>query len=406
METAMSDADLDNDAYRAKARRWLEANAAEYAESREFDEAELVRRSKAWIRTKQEAGYSAIAEPVDAGGAGGTTAQAAMFAQEEARYHTPIFTGVSIGFNMAMTAIRRHGSTEQYRHFGTLTHRGDITWCQLFSEPAAGSDLAALRTRAVRNGDYWIVNGQKVWSSWAHHADWGILVARTDPTVPKHNGLTFFVVDMKTPGVEVRPIRQITGKSDFNETFLTDVVIPDECRIGAEGEGWAVCMTVLATERNASGGGEDREGTVLRLIREAMRIRRGAGTALDSGAVRARLADWHVREQGLVNFTRRLKANMTAGQPLPPTVAMMKLVSATMMQETNAFRMDLDEYGGLFTTPERDRDDVFYQYLWSAAMRIAGGADEVLRNQLAERALGMPGEMRADKGVPFNELPH
>jgi alkylation response protein AidB-like acyl-CoA dehydrogenase len=403
----MADADLDNDAYRAKARRWLEANAAEYAEPREFDEAELVRRSKAWIRAKHEAGYSAIAEPVDAGGAGGTAAQAAIFAQEEARYHTPTFTGVSIGFNMAMTAIRRHGSAEQYRHFGTLTHRGDITWCQLFSEPAAGSDLAALRTRAVKNGDHWIVNGQKVWSSWAHHADWGILVARTDPAVPKHKGLTFFVVDMKTPGVEVRPIRQITGKSDFNETFLTDVVVPDSCRIGAEGEGWAVCMTVLATERNASGGGgEDREGAVMRLIRQALRTRRGAGTALDSHAVRARIADWHVREQGLVNFTRRLKATMTAGQPLPPTVAMMKLVSATMMQETNAFRMDLDEYGGLFSTPERDRDDVFYQYLWSAAMRIAGGADEVLRNQLAERALGMPGEMRADKGVPFNELPH
>jgi alkylation response protein AidB-like acyl-CoA dehydrogenase len=403
----MIDAHLDDDAYRAKARRWLEENAAEYAERREFDEAELVRRSKAWIRTKHEAGYSAIAEPVDAGGAGGTPAQATIFAQEEARYHTPTFTGVSIGFNMAMTAIRRHGTPEQYRHFGTITHRGDITWCQLFSEPAAGSDLAALRTRAVKDGDHWIVNGQKVWSSWAHHADWGILVARTDPAVPKHKGLTFFVVDMKTPGVEVRPIRQITGKSDFNESFLTDVVVPDSCRIGAEGEGWAVCMSVLATERNASGGaGEDGEGSVMRLIREAMSTRRGAGTALDSRAVRARLADWHVREQGLKNFTRCLKATMTAGQPLPPTVAMMKLVSATMMQETNAFRMDLDEYGGLFSTPERDREDVFYQYLWSAAMRIAGGADEVLRNQLAERALGMPGEMRADKGVPFNELPH
>src|SRR5690606_4477835 len=134
--------------------------------------------------------------------------------------------------------------------------------------------------------------------------------------------------------------------------------------------------------------------------------RRGDGCALDSRAVRAKIADWYVREQGLKNFNRRLRASMTAGQPLPPTVALGKLVSATMMQETNAFRMDLDEYGGLFNTPEQNREDVFYQYLWSAAMRIAGGADEVLRNQLAERALGMPGEMRADKGVPFNELPH
>jgi alkylation response protein AidB-like acyl-CoA dehydrogenase len=404
----MSDPHLDDDAFRAQARRWLAEHAVDYAERREYDEAELVRRSKAWIRAKHAAGYSAIAEPVEVGGASGTPAQAAIFAQEEARYHTPTFTGVSIGFNMAMTAIRRHGTSEQYRHFGTLTHRGDITWCQLFSEPAAGSDLAALRTRAVKAQDHWVVNGQKVWSSWAHHADWGILVARTDPTVPKHKGLTFFVVDMNSPGVEVRPIRQITGKSDFNETFLTDVVVPDSGRIGAEGEGWAVCMSVLATERNASGGAdsEGRENSVMRLIREALDTRRGAGSALDSQSVRAKLADWHVREQGLKNFARRLKATSTAGQPLPATVAMMKLVSATMMQETNAFRMDLDEYGGLFDTPDRDREDLFYQYLWSAAMRIAGGADEVLRNQLAERALGMPGEMRADKGVPFNELPH
>lgn len=403
----MNDANMDNESYRAEARRWLEKSAAEYTEPREFDEAELVRRSKAWIRSKHDAGYSAIAEPVDAGGAGGTAQQARIFAQEEARYYTPSFTGVGIGFNMAMAAIRNHGTAEQYQRFGTMTHRGDITWCQLFSEPAAGSDLAALRTRAVKDGDHWVVNGQKVWSSWAHHAEWGILVARTDPTVPKHNGLTFFVVDMKTPGVEVRPIRQITGKSDFNETFLTDVVIPDSCRIGAEGEGWGVCMTVLATERNSAGGSsEDKEDQVIQLLRQAMQTRQGRGSALDNELVRAKLADWHVREQGLKNFARRLKASMTAGQPLPATVSMMKLVSAAILQETNAFRMDLDEYGGLFNTPDHDRGDIFFQYLWSAAMRIAGGADEVLRNQLAERALRMPGEMRADKGVPFNALPY
>lgn len=396
------------DAYREQARSWLAENAAEYSEPREFPEEELVRRSKDWIRRKHEAGYSAIDEPVDAGGAGGTAAQAAVFAQEEARYYTPTFTGVSIGFNMAMTAIKRHGTPEQYRHFGTLTHRGEITWCQLFSEPSAGSDLAALRTRATKEGDSWIVNGQKVWSSWAHHADWGILIARSDPSVPKHKGLTFFVIDMKSPGVDVRPIRQITGKSDFNETFLTDVVVPDEHRIGAQGEGWACCMSVLATERNRSGGSdeEDREGSVMYLLRRAGATTRGDRTALDDPAVRNRLADWYAREQGLANFSRRLKAAATADEPLPATVSMMKLVSATMMQETNAFLMDLDEYGGLFNSPDQGRERVFYQYLWSAAMRIAGGADEVLRNQLAERALGMPGEPRADKGVPFNELPY
>jgi acyl-CoA dehydrogenase len=406
----MNDIVRDDEEYREHARAWLAVNANEYTKRREFSEEELVRRSRAWIRRKYDAGYSAIAVPVSAGGAGETPARARIFAQEEARYFTPTFTGVGIGFGMAMAAIRRHGTKEQYDHFGTLTHRGDITWCQLFSEPAAGSDLAGLRTRAVRSGDHWIVNGQKVWSSWAHHADWGILVVRTDPTVPKHNGLTFFVVDMKTPGIEVRPIRQITGKSDFNETFLTDVVIPDANRIGAVGDGWACCMTVLATERNrpdSGGAGETRRAdSVYSLIRKAMATPRGSGTALDDRAVRAKLARWHVQEEGLRHFSRRMAAEMKAGGTLPPAVAMMKLVSATQAQETNAFLMDLDEFDGLFSSAGQDRDGIFYEYLWSAAMRIAGGADEVLRNQLAERALGMPGEMRADKGVPFNELPH
>ena len=404
----MSDTDA-NAKYRARVRAWLKDNAAEYTEPREFPDEELVRRSKEWIRKKYDTGYSAIDEPVEAGGAGGTSVQAAVFAREEAGYHTPIFTGVGVGFAMAMTAVKCHGSRDQYHRFGTLTHRGDITWCQLFSEPAAGSDLAALRTRAMKNGDDWVVNGQKVWSSWAHHADWGILVARTDPTVAKHKGLTFFVVDMQSPGIEVRPIRQITGHSDFNEVFLTDVPIPDVNRIGAEGEGWAVCMRVLATERNQTrrpaGAATIRHDSVISLIRKAAATPRRGSSALDSRAVRARLAGWYVQEQGLRNFGRRLRASTNAGERPPATVAMIKLVSATLMQETNAFLMDLDEYEGLFTTADTNRDGLFYQYLWSAAMRIAGGADEVLRNQLAERVLGMPSEMRADKGVPFNELP-
>lgn len=403
-------ADTQQDvAFRTKARAWLAENAREYAERRDFPEDELVARSLAWIRKKWEAGYSAIAAPKEAGGAGGTHRQAMIFAEEEARYFTPTFVGVSIGFAMAMTAIRKHGAPEQYARFGMATHRGDVSWCQLFSEPAAGSDLAAVRTRAVRHGDKWIVNGQKVWSSWAHHARYGILLARTDPSVVKHKGLTFFVCDMKAPGVLVRPIRQITGKSDFNETFLTDVEIPDDCRIGAEGEGWAVAMTVLATERNQSGparGDDELTGSVQHLLRRARDARRGDGCALDSAAIRARLAQFHVQEQGLKHFGARLQAKLAKGEPPPPTLALMKLVSATKLQQTHAFLMDLEEYGGLFSGPDHpERDDVFYQYLWSAAMRIAGGADEVLRNQLAERALGMPSEMRADKDVPFDRLP-
>ena len=400
-DNAPNAAAVDEDAFRAEVRAWLAANAAEYREPHEWPEQELVDRSFAWQKTKAEAGFGLIPEPADLGGRDGNSRMAQIFAQEEARYHTPMFTGLGIAFGMALPTIKRHGAPEQYRRFAEPTIRGEASWCQLFSEPSAGSDLAGLRTKAVREGDNWIVNGQKVWSSWAHHARYGILLARTDPTVVKHQGLTFFVLDMKTPGVEVRTIRQISGKSDFNETFLTDVIIPDANRIGAEGEGWACAMTVLMNERNGTG---DRNASAHDGVRNLVRAAQAADR-LESTAVRAKLAQWWVEEQGLKNYGLRIRAATAKGQTPPPAVAMMKLVSATKMQQTNAFLMDMDEYGGLFAEPDRPaQEEVFFQYIWSSAMRIAGGADEILRNQLAERVLGMPSEPRLDK-VPFNELP-
>ena len=399
---------LDEVAYRETARAWLAENAAEYAHppSQAWSEDELVTRAKAWQKRKALAGYGAIAAPKAIGGAGLPTRFAQIFAGEERRYHTPFYIGQSIGLSMAMAVIRKHGAPEQFERFMTPAVAGDVSWCQLFSEPGAGSDLAAVRSRAVRQGDHWVLNGQKVWSSWAHRAGYGILLARTDGSVPKHDGLSFFVLDMKTPGVEVRPIRQITGKSDFNEVFFTDVVIPDANRIGAEGEGWACAMTVLSVERNQSGGGGSAASQVMGLIEKAAATPREGGVALDSAAVRAKLAQWWVEEQGLKHFGQRIQAALSAGEPPPPTLSMMKLVSATKAQQTNAFVMDLDEFGGLFGEPaEMEDDDVFYQYLWAACLRIAGGADEVLRNQLAERALGMPQDVRLDKGVPFDQIP-
>jgi acyl-CoA dehydrogenase len=402
-------ADTDEEAaYRATVRTWLAQNGADYAHLPEqaWSEDELVERAKAWQRKKAAAGYAAITAPTSVGGAGLAPRMAAIFAQEEGRYHTPFYIGQSIGLSMAMAVIRKHGTPEQFERFMRPTVAGDVSWCQLFSEPGAGSDLAAVRTRAVRQGDNWVINGQKVWSSWAHRAGFGILLARSNPSVPKHEGLTFFAVDMNAPGVEVRPIRQITGKADFNETFFTDAVVPDSFRIGAEGEGWACAMTVLSVERNQSGGGGGHASQVLGLIAKAAQAKRPHGTALDSAEVRAKLARWWVEEQGLKNFGKRVQSTLAAGLPPPPTLAMMKLVSATKLQETKAFEMDLREYDGLFDEPaEMEEDDVFYQYLWSAALRIAGGADEVLRNQLAERALGMPQDVRLDKGVPFDKLP-
>lgn len=405
-DSATAPSAIDEAAFREEVRAWLAENAAEYRQAVEWPEAELVARSKAWQRRKAEAGFAAVTAPPALGGRSGSGRMAQIFAEEEGRYHAPTFTGLGIAMGMALPTIKKHGTAEQYARFARPTLWGEAAWCQLFSEPSAGSDLAGLRTKAVRDGDRWIVNGQKVWSSWAHHADYGILLARTDPTVVKHQGLSFFVVDMKSPGIEVRPIRQISGKSDFNETFLTDVVIPDANRIGAEGEGWACAMTVLMNERSGAGGSQRVvDGGVLDLIRRAQETRRGAGTALDSAAVRAKLAQWWVEEQGLKNYGLRIRAATSKGQTPPPAVAMTKLVSATKLQQTNAFLMDLDEYDGLFSEPDRpEQEDVFYQYIWSSALRIAGGADEILRNQLAERVLNMPSEPRMDK-VPFNELP-
>ncbi|MET0182050.1 MAG: acyl-CoA dehydrogenase family protein, partial [Caulobacterales bacterium] len=184
-------ADTTQDAeYRAKARAWLAENAAEYTKPLEdYEENDLTRLTKEFIQKKHAAGYSAIALPKDVGGAGGTLREAQIFAQEEAKYIIPTHTGMSIGFSMAMAVISKHGTPEQFRKFGTLTHSGQAAWCQLFSEPAAGSDLAGVRTRGVKRGDDWLFNGQKVWSSWAHHADYGILLARSDGSVPKHKGL-------------------------------------------------------------------------------------------------------------------------------------------------------------------------------------------------------------------------
>jgi alkylation response protein AidB-like acyl-CoA dehydrogenase len=392
-------------AFRAEARAWLAANAPPFERpaGAAIAEDELIAIGKAWTRRKSEAHFAAVTLPRALGGRDGTPMQSVIFAQEEARYRIPTNQFFGVGVKMALPTIRAHGAPAQLERFAGPTLRGEIQWSQLFSEPGAGSDLAGVRTRARRDGDRWIVNGQKIWSSWAHRSDWGLLLARSDPSVPKHAGLTFFVVDMKSPGLEVRPIKQINGHSDFNETFFTDVVIPDDCRIGAEGQGWQCVMTTLTSER---GGAADPEFGIRDLIRAARQTPRRNGAALDSAAVRLKLAQWYAEEQGVRNFNLAVLTRLSRGEPAGADVALLKLITSTKMQQTAAFEMDLGEFGGLFESPDAPRQpNVFDNYLRSAELRIAGGADEVLRNQLAERVLGMPGDARPDKGVPFDSLP-
>ncbi len=392
-------------AYRAAARAWLARNApAHELPDGPIDDADEVRRGRAWQRCKAEGGYAGILLPRALGGNGGTIAEATVFGEEEARYHLPKGPYVGIGLGMALPVISKHGTPEQIERFAAATLRGELTWCQLFSEPGAGSDLAALRTRAVRDGQDWVVNGQKVWSSWAHHADWGILIVRTDPAVPKHKGLTFFVMDMKSPGILVRPIRQISGASDFNETFFTDVRIPDSCRVGAVGEGWACAMTVLMGER-LNQGGEGKHGGIAELIQYAADTKRDGGSALDSSAVRLRLASALAEEQAERHFQARLRTMVSRGENPGASAAIVKLAYASRYQRMSGFALEMREMAGIAHAPEdATTARIMYDYVWSTALRVAGGADEVLRNQIAERVLGMPGEMRADKGVPFNEL--
>ena len=393
-------------AFRAEVKAWLAEHAAEYAHkpATPWSEQEFVARARAWQAKKAAAGYAGIRQPVAVGGRGGTDMEAIIFEIEEAKYHVPVGPVVSIGQNMVLTVIHKHGTEEQQKKFIDPTIKGELLWCQLFSEPGAGSDLAAVRTRAVRDGDHWILNGQKVWSSWAHHSDWGILIARSDPSVVKHKGLTFFVVDMKTPGIDVRPIRQISGESDFNETFLTDVRIPDSCRIGAVGEGWACAMTVLSSERLGSGGLEDVD-SIKRLIGLAKATPSDQGSALDNAAIRERIAQLHAMEQGQMNFHYRLLTRISKGEMVGAEASTIKYAYAQRLQQIGGFAMEIQGLAGTVIDGDAAATAGFHaDYIWSSAMRIAGGADEVILNQIAERVLGMPGEIRGDKNVPFDQL--
>ncbi|HEY9092559.1 acyl-CoA dehydrogenase family protein [Parasphingorhabdus sp.] len=395
-------------AFRNEARTWLaeHAPAHEIVPGSKMTDVEESDRGRAWMRELFLGGWSGLTFPKALGGRGLSGSEAVIFSEEEGKYNLPKGPFTAIGTGMALPVIAKHGTEDQRAQFIEATLKGDITWCQLFSEPAAGSDLAALRTKAVRaddgSGD-WIVNGQKVWSSWAHLTDWGILVVRTDPTVPKHKGLTFFVVDMKTPGIETRPIRQISGASEFNETFLTDVRIPDSCRIGAEGEGWACCMTVLMGER--LGSGSPRSGIEPILDLAAQTPDGHGGTMIDDRSIRQQLAEALAEEQAERFFQARLRTMVSKGENPGALAGMVKLAYASRYQKTTGLALELRGLSGIAAEAgDTQTTDTQYHYIYSTVMRIAGGADEVLRNQIAERVLGMPGEVRMDKDIPFEQL--
>ncbi len=397
-------------AFRAEARAFLAANAPPRSEGEPpafgIDTGpEELRRAKAWQAKKADAGFAGITWPKEYGGREAPPILQVIYQQEEAKFAVP--TGVfDIGLGMCLPTMLAYAGPEQLRRLVPKALRGEEIWCQLFSEPAGGSDLAALRTRAERDGDDWVINGQKIWTSGAHYSDYAILITRTDPTVPKHQGLTMFFLSMKSPGVEIRPIHQMSGARDFNEVFFTDVRIPDAQRLGAVNGGWKVSLTTLMNERlTASSLAFGPQ--VADLMTLARTVAVNGGPAVRDGAVRGRLAEWYVREQGLRLSVFRTLTALSKGKDPGPENSIGKLVAAGMGQDIAAYGMDLMGAAGVVSDPTIAPLQALFEraLLYAPSGRIAGGSDEIMRNIIAERVLGMPPDVRVDKDKPFNQVP-
>jgi alkylation response protein AidB-like acyl-CoA dehydrogenase len=400
-------------AFRAQARAWIAANAPHHhraeLETAGFGQpalrsTDVLAAAKAWQKTKHAAGWACLHWPREYGGRGASPIERVIWQQEEGVY-AKLSSPFLIGQGMCGPTMMAFASDAHKLRYLPPLASGEEVWCQLFSEPVAGSDLAGLRTRAERDGDHWVVNGQKIWTSGAHYSDYGILLTRTDPNVAKHDGLTMFFIDMKSPGIEVRPIRQVNGQSGFNEVYFTDLRIPDHQRLGEVGSGWKVSLTTLMNERLSIGAGMPTGFP--ELLEFCCRFDTGSGLAIDDPAVRSKLATWAVRTSGLRYTAYRAISALSKGETPGPENSIGKLVAGAMMQEIATFAIDLQGQAGIGTDPASAEASARFQamLLRSPATRIEGGTDEILRNIIAERVLGLPADMRADRGMPFSKIP-
>jgi alkylation response protein AidB-like acyl-CoA dehydrogenase len=395
-------------AAREEARAWLRTVARPRGEGdgdwRAFrartdeEDADQLARGKAWQRTKCDAGWAAIHWPVEYGGQGRSAIEAGVFSEEESRFDT---TGnmFMIGIDMVGPTLIAHGTPEQKARFLPPMLRGDEVWCQLFSEPGSGSDLASLSTRAERDGDEWVIDGQKVWTSSAHTADFGICLARTDPDAPKHKGISYFLVDMHAPGVTVRPLRQIDGAIHFNEVFLDGVRVPADRLVGELHDGWRVANTTLSAERTAIGSG-GRVGT-----REIVELARRVGRTGDP-VLRQEIARLHAREMVQRWTVYRVRTAVAKGVPPGPEAAILKLLNSHQVEHVGAVLMSILGPSGTLWHDDAI-DDGFWQdmFLMQWSSRIGGGTEEIQRNILGERVLGLPREPDPLKGIAWRDLP-
>lgn len=398
--------------FRAECRAWLNANAELKSASDTLYRPgatgeQRMADARAWQARKAAGGFGAITWPKALGGRGGTPIQELIWRQEEGRYNVP--TGAfSVSLGMVIPAVMAHSSNEVRAKHIAPALSGEHLWCQLLSEPGAGSDLGMVRLRAERctdGRDGWILNGQKVWTSLAQFAQYGLVLARTDPGVPKFDGLTSFFIDMQSPGVSIRPIRQPSGEADFNEVFLEDVFVPDSQRVGPEGAGWKVTLTALMSERLSIGGVLPPD--LWRTLGKMMRDTAFAGApALRDGRFRERLADLYVAAHGLWLLQCRALTALGKGREPGPEMSGAKNLVAQTVQSFARIAIDLQGPLGVLAAAGRGGESAMIERLWwgAAGMRIAGGTDEIVRNSIGERVLGLAPEPRTDKGVPFNQL--
>jgi alkylation response protein AidB-like acyl-CoA dehydrogenase len=400
-------ADLED--FRLRVRSWLAVNSSRRTETllppaasvRDASEEELT-AARERQRRLAEAGLAGITCPVEYGGAGLTAEHQRAFDLEAAEYDLGLEV-FAVAMDLVVPTLVAHGSEAQKSQHVPRILRGEELWCQLFSEPGAGSDLASLSTRADLRDDGWHISGQKVWTSGGQHADHAILVARSDATVPKHRGLTYFVVDMKARGVEVRPLRQMTGDAHFAEVFLDDVVLPTEAVVGEVGDGWTVVRTTLSNERTAIGGDPSVTGAQLIALASAQATRWGQ-TLDDPGLVDAIVA-LHVRVTALAALVRRAEIKAAAGATPGPDASIFKLEFAALQREGNDLALRIMGADGLLSGADAPAGGAWQTNLLTAPyLRIAGGTDEIQRNIIAERILGLPADRNDGRSLPFNQL--
>ena len=402
-------------AFRQEVRSWIQANAPHHLKEPLSNAGfgsgpqgiDTMAEAKAWQKKKADAGWACLHWPKEYGGRGATPIERVIWGQEEGVYSS-LGGAFIIGHGMCGPTVMAFATEEQKRRYLPPLAAGEEVWCQLFSEPAGGSDLAGLRTKAEKatdgSGD-WIINGQKIWTSGAQHSDYGILITRTDPTVPKHKGMTMFFLSMKSPGVDIRPIKQANGQSGFNEVYFTDMRIPDAQRLGAVGDGWKVSLTTLMNERLSIGSGMPTG--FAELFDFCSRIETADGLAIEDRAVRSKLATWATRASGLKYTGFRAISALSRGETPGPENSIGKLVAGATMQDIAAFALDLQGQAGVLVDLEQAAAVGRFQamMLRSPATRVEGGTDEILRNIIAERVLGLPADIRVDKDVPFNQIP-